>query len=104
VLSRQGYQVIEADNGEEALRVFDRESAGKISLVITDVIMPRMGGKELSEHIAVKAPNLKVLFMSGYTDESILTGDIIDKGLAFMKKPFSPADLLAKVRGILDEV
>ncbi len=102
VLSRQGYTILEANNGEEALRLIEKTGADSISLVLTDVIMPQMGGSELFQNIEKEAPDMKVLFMSGYTDESILTDGFISGGLNFLKKPFSPADILNKVREVID--
>ncbi len=97
MLLHHGYSVIEANDGHEALRVFE-DNRG-IDLVLTDVIMPRMGGRELAEEIAARDPGLRVVFMSGYTGE--MTGVLPDDAV-FLQKPFTPATLSRKLRGLLD--
>jgi len=87
---------------EEALRELDRVPPDGFNLVMTDVIMPRMGGKELHDRIREKIPGMKVLFMSGYTDNSIVHHGILDTGPAFIQKPFKSDDLAKKVRRLLD--
>lgn len=101
ILSERGYQVLEADHPEQALKIsaqFDRP----IDLILTDVIMPGMNGKELVKTLCSQRPGIKVLFMSGYTDESILQLDVSGPGAKFIQKPFNDEALLEKVRGILD--
>jgi|GEM_PF-1855575 len=99
-LARSGYRVLSAMDGEDALRVADAHD-GEIALLVTDVIMPKMGGKELSRHLAERRPGIKVLFMSGYTDNAIVHHGELEEGAAFLQKPFSPESLAMKVREVL---
>jgi CheY-like chemotaxis protein len=101
VLKAQGYTVLEAANGEEALRLATGHS-GPIHLVLTDVVMPGMGGKVLAEQLSGRRPGIKILFMSGYTDEAIAHQGILEPGVALLQKPFSPLALARKVRQVLD--
>jgi len=101
-LNKQGYTTLEASNGEEAVRAMTSHE-GEIHLLITDVIMPRMGGKLLSGFVKKGYPGIKTLFMSGYTDNSIVNHGVLDPGLSFIQKPFSPIEILKKVRQVLDE-
>ncbi|MBI5602553.1 MAG: PAS domain S-box protein [Deltaproteobacteria bacterium] len=101
VLERFGYRVLTAGNGQEALEIFEGPE-NSIDLLLTDVIMPRMGGRELAERLEGLQPDLKVLFMSGYTDNAIVHHGILDKGIAFIQKPFRPEDLARKVREVLE--
>lgn len=101
ILSNHGYTVIVAGHGEEALRII-HDYDNPIDLVITDVIMPRMGGKELSDRIQSLNDTMKILFMSGYTDQSIVHQGVIDPGVFFIQKPFTQQSLLKKVRDVLD--
>ena len=100
-LSDQGYQVLEAEHGEEALAVA-REHDAEIQLVLTDVVMPKMGGRELVEHLRTARPAIRVLYMSGYTAASIDEQDVVEPGTAFLRKPFALAEMLGKVREVLD--
>jgi two-component system cell cycle sensor histidine kinase/response regulator CckA len=100
ILESYGYQVIEAANGEEALGV-EKEHPGEIDVLLTDVILPGMNGKVLSEHLRVRFPKLKVIFMSGYPDEVISPRGIVGPDVAYLPKPFSAESLAAKVRGVL---
>jgi two-component system, cell cycle sensor histidine kinase and response regulator CckA len=102
-LVRGGYSVLEAVNGEEGLRIA-RERAGAIDLVITDVVMPVMGGRELAARLNTQWPELKILFTSGYTDDAILNEAAMQPGASFVQKPFTPESLLRVVRGMLDRV
>ncbi|MGD0001276.1 MAG: PAS domain S-box protein [Bryobacteraceae bacterium] len=99
-LRQHGYQVLEALDGAEAIAVAKRYS-GEIHLLLTDVVMPGMNGKELSERLIAMRPGLKVLFVSGYTANVIAHGGVIDHDIAYMAKPFSPDGLAAKVRKVL---
>jgi PAS domain S-box-containing protein len=99
-LKRQGYRVIEASGGEEAIAAAGRHP-GRIHLLLTDVVLPGMNGKELSERLKVSRPELKVLFISGYTADVIAHRGVLDHGLSFLHKPYSPAELAAKVRQLL---
>jgi PAS domain S-box-containing protein len=101
ILRRQGYQVIEASNGEEALRLLAEEGT-KVDLLLTDVMMPGMNGVELSQKALAQDGSLKVLFVSGYTDESVLEAGQFPAGTAFLQKPFTLGSLLGKVREVLD--
>ena len=102
VLSGLGYRVLEASHGAEALQV--AATCGQaIHLLLTDVVMPEMNGKALSEQLTVLYPGLKVLFVSGYTDETIAHRGVLDEGVAFLQKPFTPARLARKVREVLDK-
>ena len=102
ILQELGYTVLEAANGTEALEVALAHGE-EIALLLSDVIMPEMNGKALAERLAVRWPGLKVLFVSGYTDETIAHQGILDKGAAFLQKPFGPEALARKVREVLDE-
>jgi two-component system cell cycle sensor histidine kinase/response regulator CckA len=101
VLEARGYTVLEARNGHEALALCDQHE-GPIDLVATDIVMPGMNGGMLVEHLAVKRPALRVLFMSGYTDDDMLRRGIVDPRMAFLAKPFTPETLASKVREVLD--
>jgi len=100
-LVRSGYNVLEAGDGEEALRV-SREHKGSIHLMITDVVMPRMGGPKLAERLADERPDMKVLFVSGYAENTVLRHGKIDVTTRFLQKPFSLKTLAGKVREILE--
>jgi PAS domain S-box-containing protein len=91
-LEQLGYRVVEAENGEAALQVCDRLH-GKVDLVLSDLVMPGMGGYELAGELAQRHPAVRVLFMSGYTEDSAARRDILLQGSAFLQKPFSVADL-----------
>jgi signal transduction histidine kinase len=101
VLRRNGYTVLEAHNGLAALQLC--ESHGEpIDLVVTDVIMPTMGGKELAERILKLRPSLKVLFVSGYTENTIIHHGVLERGIAFLQKPITPKAFATKVREVLE--
>jgi len=101
LLSKSGYHVLEARDGEEALLLGERFS-GQIHLVLTDVVMPKMGGPELAERLARVRPQARVLFMSGYTDDTVVHHGVLRSGMAFLQKPITPAALARKVREVLD--
>lgn len=101
ILRRHGYRVLEAANGEEALRLL-AEAPTRIDLLLTDVMMPGMNGVELSQRALAQHASLKVLFVSGYTDESVLEAGHFPAGTAFLQKPFTLGSLLGKVREVLD--
>ena len=101
ILERHGYTVLEARNGREALSVV-QQHPGRIDLLLTDVVMPEMGGKQLSEAMLARDPSLRVLFMSGYTDGDISRRGQLDPCTAFLQKPFTAKALLAQVREVLD--
>jgi PAS domain S-box-containing protein len=102
ILSKAGYHVLTASNGEEALDV-RRKFDAPIHLLLTDVVMPRMSGRELAERLAEATPRLKVLYMSGYTDDAIVHHGVLESGMRFISKPFSSNELLGRVREALDE-
>jgi two-component system cell cycle sensor histidine kinase/response regulator CckA len=101
LLREQGYTVLEAGNGEEALRLTEAQIEPEIHLLLTDVVMPQMGGKELADRLQAERPNLKVLFTSGYTDDAIVHHGVLEPGIAFLEKPFTASTLLRKVRQTL---
>jgi CheY-like chemotaxis protein len=100
-LKSQGYAILEAANGAEALEVLSR-ATGAVDLVLSDVVMPILNGRELSERLAVDRPEIRVLFMSGYTDDDIVRRGLLQPGAPFLQKPFMAADLSRKVRDVLD--
>jgi two-component system cell cycle sensor histidine kinase/response regulator CckA len=99
-LEKHGYRVLQAQNGDEAQRLVDRDSS--IGLVLTDVVMPQLSGPELAARLAKTHPDLPVLFMSGYAEDSMLRRENFPRS-AMISKPFLPRDLAAKVRQVLDE-
>jgi len=101
VLERYGYCALAAGGGEEAIRIL-QEHKGSIHIMLTDVVMPGMGVKDLTKRLSELRPDLKVLFMSGYTDNAIVHHGVLDKGIAFLQKPFIPVSLVRKVREVLD--
>jgi PAS domain S-box-containing protein len=100
VLRGCGYEIHEAVNAIEAMAMIERDPA--FDLVITDVIMPQMSGKELYDRIKTVMPKTRVLFISGYTDDALAHHGVLEAGLSFLEKPFSPARLAQKVRAVLD--
>ncbi|HXZ35851.1 MAG TPA: PAS domain S-box protein [Thermodesulfobacteriota bacterium] len=101
VLQNKGYRVLEASHGNEALEVCDKFE-GPIHLMVTDVIMPQMSGRELAERLALVRPEMGVLYMSGYPDNTIVQHGVLEPGTAFLQKPFTISALELKVREILD--
>jgi len=101
VLESQGYTVLESASGASSLELAEGLMR-PIDLLVTDVVMPGMGGRVLWENFARLQPNARVLFMSGYTDDAVLRHGILEPGVAFLQKPFTPGELVRKVREVLD--
>jgi PAS domain S-box-containing protein len=101
ILEISGYRVLEADGGEAALRLCD-DFAGNIDLMLTDVVMPKMSGRELADRVSSSRPGMRVLYASGYTDEVIAHHGVLEPGTEFIHKPFTPETLSLKVRQVLD--
>ena len=101
ILQKQGYHVLEASRGEEALRISEGRKE-PIHLLLTDVVMPQMSGRELADRLKVARPEMKVLFVSGYADEDLVQHGPLPPGSAFLQKPFSLATLLEKARNVLN--
>jgi PAS domain S-box-containing protein len=102
VLRERGYTVIEAANGDDALRAAQARNGAAIDLLLTDMVMPKMGGGALATRMQELYPGIRVLFISGYTDSALIHHGQLASGTEFMHKPFSPADLARKVRELLD--
>ncbi len=100
ILRRQGYEVLEAANGEDALALC-REHGPRVELLITDVLMPQMGGRELVERLQTQGHAMKVLYVSGYTDDTTIYSGDLPAGTAFLQKPFTLGSLLDKVKEVL---
>ncbi|HAM50031.1 MAG TPA: hybrid sensor histidine kinase/response regulator [Nitrospiraceae bacterium] len=101
ILERYGYKVIEASDGEEAVRKFG-ENKHEVQLLLIDVVMPKKNGREAYEEIIKMRPDVKAIFISGYTADIMYKQGLLEKGLAFVSKPIAPADLLRKIRELLD--
>jgi PAS domain S-box-containing protein len=100
LLRRLGYRVLEASRASEALALADAHN-GEIDLLLTDVIMPEMGGRELAAKLVAERPETRVLFMSGYTDDAIVHHGVLDEGMQFLQKPLTPDTLARRVREVL---
>lgn len=101
ILETAGYRVLEASNGDEAIRIY--ESCGeRVDLMLSDVVMPGMSGRELADHLAPLAPEMSIIFMSGYTDDVIVHHRVLNEETAFIEKPFTPDDFMRKIREVLD--
>jgi PAS domain S-box-containing protein len=101
ILEMNGYAVLEARHGAEAIEISSRHQ-GPIHLMVTDVVMPQMSGRELAQRLAPLRPDMRVLYMSGYTDDAIVRHGVLGAGMAFLSKPFTPDALAIKVREVLD--
>ncbi len=102
VLTSRGYRVFSAANIEEVDAICKRER-GKIDLLVTDVVMPRVSGTEIANRVAQRRPGIRILYMSGYTADATVHHGVLEQGVAFLQKPFTPATLAAKVREVLDQ-
>jgi CheY-like chemotaxis protein len=102
VLRDQGYKVLEAANGDEALHLVQKHNGEKIDLLVTDVVMPKIGGQELAQRLLAARPEIKVLYTSGYADGPNHTLISTDPGTDFLQKPYQPEVLAVKVREVLD--
>ncbi len=96
-----GYNILESDNGIQALEL-SKENKGKIDLVLTDLVMPEMSGQELGRKLRELIPDIKILYMSGYSDKTATKNEILDENSGFIEKPFSPIDIAQKIRDVLD--
>jgi PAS domain S-box-containing protein len=101
ILRKNGYRVLEAANGADALRVCEAE-ARPVDLIVTDIVMPEMGGSQLAERIRETQPDARILFTSGYTEDAAVRHSFIDPGEEFIGKPFTPSQLTQKTRDVLD--
>ncbi|HYV12778.1 MAG TPA: ATP-binding protein [Pyrinomonadaceae bacterium] len=102
VLETAGYRVLEAANAEAAIDLCEKINGDRIDLLLTDVVMPGMSGNEMSRILVAKQPGMPVLYMSGYTDEAIVQHGVLEAGINFLQKPFTPGALASKVREVLD--
>jgi CheY-like chemotaxis protein len=102
LLTARGYRVLEAVNGTEALDIFEQHQ-DSIRLLLTDMIMPGVGGRELAQRILERDPEMKVIYMSGYTDDMLLSTGALGPGMSFLRKPLKPDVLATRVREVLDD-
>ena len=102
ILADHGYKVIVAADGEAGLRELETRAAEKLDMLLTDVIMPRLSGKELADRAAQLRPDLRILFISGYTDNALEEKGALAQGIELLQKPFTPTVLLSRIRAVLD--
>jgi CheY-like chemotaxis protein len=100
ILQLNGYSVLDACNGSEAVKVSEQHH-GLIDIMVTDVVMPLLGGRELAEKLALSRPEMRVLYMSGYTDDAIVRHGVLDGRASFLEKPFTPDAFTRKIREVL---
>jgi CheY-like chemotaxis protein len=103
ILAGLGYRVMHAGNGDEAIELA-RDHGERIDLLLTDVVMPGMSGRELANRLTCLHPETRMLFTSGYTDDAIVHHGVLDEGVSFIGKPYSHTALARKVREVLDQV
>jgi CheY-like chemotaxis protein len=103
ILQLNGYSVLDASNGNEAIKV-SAQHHGVIDLMVTDVVMPLLGGRQLAEKLALTRPDMRVLYMSGYTDDAIVRHGVLDGRASFLEKPFTPDAFARKIREVLASV
>ena len=101
ILQSEGYAVLQARNGEEALMLYERHES-PIHLLLTDVVMPKMGGRQLYDQLRVAQPDLNVLFMSGHTEDTVIRHGVLESEMHFIEKPFIFSALACAVRDVLD--
>jgi two-component system cell cycle sensor histidine kinase/response regulator CckA len=102
ILTACGYSVMEAENGRDAVLLIENY-LGPLDLLISDVVMPHLGGRQLAEKIVDLRPGIKTLFLSGYSNDAVITHGVLQAEFAFLQKPFTPSGLAMKVRDVLDE-
>jgi CheY-like chemotaxis protein len=102
ILAKLGYTVLDAGDGQSALDVCGAQQA-PIHLLVTDVVMPGMTGPDLARAVKILRPETKVIFMSGYTENSVLANDLIEPDANFLQKPFTPEEFAQRVRAVLDD-
>ena len=102
MLTRQGYRVVEAPSPRAALQAAERGELLRFELLVTDLVMPGMSGRELAERLAARLPGLRTLFMSGYTDDVVMRRGLLGPRMAFLQKPFTLDAIARKVRESLD--
>ncbi len=100
ILQEQGYTVLEARHGREALDLTEKEMES-VQLTVTDVVMPEMDGRDLAQHLLRRKPDMKVLYVSGYTNNAAIRNGLLPPGTAFLEKPFTPESLIRKVHEVL---
>jgi CheY-like chemotaxis protein/anti-sigma regulatory factor (Ser/Thr protein kinase) len=102
ILGRAGYSLLAAEGGQDALDLLARKQA-PVHLLLTDVVMPGMSGRDLADEVAVLRPEIRILFMSGYTDDMLSVHGVLKPGIELIQKPFTPAELTQRIRHLLDQ-
>ena len=102
ILESHGYRILEVRDGQEALEIAERH-VGPLHFLLTDVVMPKMSGKELAQHLRKCRPEARVLYMSGYSENLVSHQGILDADVALIEKPFAEESLLQRIRTILDD-
>ena len=100
ILQEEGYTVLEARHGREALDLTEQEMES-VQLTVTDVVMPEMDGRDLAQRLLRRKPDMKVLYVSGYTNNAAIRNGLLPPGMAFLEKPFTPESLARKVHEVL---